>query len=262
MMMWEAALLHLGLALIGVSITWLIQCFTRNGGIVDVSWTLIVGAAAVVYGVAGEGHVVMRLLVAGLGTIWALRLGGYLAARNIGKPEDRRYAELRRKWGRLANLKMLGFYLFQGLIAWILGLSFLPIAYHAEQPHIGLLAAGLGISMLGILGEAIADHQLARFLAKPLHRGRVCDVGLWRYSRHPNYFFECLHWLGYPLLAFGAPLWGLALIGAILIPWLLLKLSGIPTVEARAASMRRVGYDDYMQRTSAFFPLPPRKIEP
>lgn len=260
--MWEAALLHLGLAILGVCLTWTIQCFTRNGGIVDISWTLIVGMAAVVYGVAGTGDTTIRWIVVILGASWALRLGGYLAARNIGKPEDRRYAELRRKWGRRANLNMLGFYLFQGVIAWILGLSFLPIAFHAEQPGLWLVVAGIAISGIGILGEGIADRQLARFLAEPMHRGRVCDVGLWRYSRHPNYFFECLHWLGYPLLAFGAPLWGLSLIGAVLIPWLLLKLSGIPTVEARDARMRRVGYDEYMQRTSAFIPLPPRKMNP
>ncbi len=259
MAIWQSMLLHAVIAVAAVYMTWRVQCRTRNAGIVDISWTLIVGAAGPCYAILGTGHPSMRILLAALSITWALRLAGYLAIRNIGKPEDRRYAELREQWGTQANRSMLKFYLFQAAIAWFIGLSFLPLASTTELPAAIWLLVGVALCVSGIIGEGLADWQLARFKRDPQNKGRVCNAGLWRYSRHPNYFFECLHWCGYPVLAIGAPLAALSLIGPLVIALLLLKVSGIPTVEARNAAAQREGYADYIRRTSAFIPLPPRK---
>lgn len=254
-----AALLHLAIAVAGVVVVWLVQLRTRNAGVVDAVWPLLVGVGGPVYALASDGDILSRCAVAGLSTLWALRLGGFLAVRNVGSHEDRRYTELRERWGASANRRMLGFFVFQALIAWIVGLSFAAIAFRVQAADLLWLGAGLAIGLLGIAGEAIADHQLQAFKRDPAQRGRVCDRGLWRWSRHPNYFFECVHWAAYPLLAAGAVHGWSAGIGLIVIAALLLKVSGIPTVEAAEAARRRVGYDDYVRRTSAFIPWPPRR---
>ena len=256
---WAASLVHADIAIAAVTLVWLLQIRTKNASTVDVVWGLIVGAGSVVYAVFGNAPEQVRWVIGGLSSLWALRLSGYLALRNIGKPEERRYAELRRDWGRQTNIRMLIFFLFQAAIAWLIALSFIPIAFRPD-PVDGLwLGLGLIIGLSGILGEGLADAQLARFLKDPANRGKVCDRGLWHYSRHPNYFFDCLHWLAYPCLAVGAPHAWASWIGVIVISFLLLKVSGIPTVEQKAAQAQREGYADYVARTHAFFPWPPKK---
>lgn len=258
-MLASALLLHLGFVMACALLTWGLQLRTRNAGIIDAVWPFMIGMGGLSYAFLAPGDAVVRAMVGALAALWALRLGGYLALRNIGKPEDRRYAALRQSWGSRTNLRMLWFYLFQAAVAWVIGLSFIPACWSATGPAPAwLLAAGL-IGLAGIIGEAIADWQLRRFLRDPANRGRVCDSGLWRYSRHPNYFFECLHWLAYPCLSVAAPYGWLSLLAPVLITLLLFKLSGIPTVEASDASARRAGYDAYVRRTSAFIPLPPRR---
>ena len=254
----ELALAHLVLAVTGVVAVWLVQLRTRNAGIVDAAWALIIGAGGVLYAVLGPGDPATRVACAGLAGAWSLRLGVYLARRNAGH-EERRYAELRARWGARAGTQMLLFFLLQAVIAWAVALTFLPLAFRPDRPGLLWLVGGVAVSAAGIAGEALADAQLARFRADPANRGCVMDRGLWRYSRHPNFFFEYVHWAGYPLLAIGAPLGALALIGPALIALLLLKVSGIPTVEQAAASGRRRGYAEYARRTSAFIPLPPRR---
>lgn len=254
-----AILAHLGFVILCSSAIWLVQVRTRNAGIIDAVWPFMIGAGAVLYAVLGPGHFWVRLVTGVLAALWALRLGGYLALRNVGKPEDRRYAELRQTWGARANLRMLLFFLFQALVAWVVGFGFLPAAWGVQAPSMPWLLAGIGLGAAGIIGEGIADQQLRRFKRNATNRGRVCDVGLWRYSRHPNYFFECLHWLAYPCLSVAAPYAGLSLLGPVVITLLLLKVSGIPTVEAENASRQRAGYVDYARRTSALIPWPPRK---
>ncbi len=254
-----ASVLHLAFAAAAMTAVWLLQLRTRNAGIVDAVWPLVIGAGAVWYASVGSGDVMLRGVMALLSAAWALRLGGYLALRNRGPVEDRRYAQLRSRWGAAANRRMLLFFLFQAVIAWLVALTYLPIAYHAG-PAAGIaLLSGAALCLAGILGEAIADAQLRAFKRKPDPRKQVCDQGLWRYSRHPNYFFECLHWAGYPLLAINADWAALSLIGPVLITALLLRFSGIPTIEASDARRQRPGYDDYVRRTSAFIPWPPRK---
>lgn len=254
-----AALLHLLVAIVGVTLVWALQLRTRNAGVVDAAWALLIGAGGVLYALSAGGHPAARALLALLAGLWAIRLGGYLAWRNRRGPEERRYAELRREWGPAANVRMLLFFQLQALIAWLIAFTFLPLAWRQDLPPLFALGAGAAVGLCGIVGEALADEQLRRFKGDPRNAGRVCNTGLWRYSRHPNFFFECVFWLAWPVLAIGAPWWGLALIGPALIAWLLLKVSGVPTLEAPDAAGRRAGYAEYVRRTSAFIPWPPRK---
>lgn len=236
---------------------WVVQLRTRNAGVVDVFWPLSIGAAGVLFACLAEGNDLARLCVGLLSAIWALRLGGYLALRNIGKPEDARYRKLREEWGDKANPRMLGFYQVQALSGALLAISPLVAAAH---PQLGLpqALAGLLVGFIGVAGEALADQQLARFKRDPQNRGRVCNRGLWYYSRHPNYFFESLYWCAYAVLAVGAPWMLLSLTGPVLITFFLLRFTGIPATEAQACRTRGAEYTDYISRTSAFIPWFPK----
>jgi steroid 5-alpha reductase family enzyme len=139
----------------------------------------------------------------------------------------------------------------------------LPFWVVAQNPVAGVtawLVAGVAVFVVAVAGEAIADHQLARFRADPANRGRVCEVGLWRYSRHPNYFFEWLHWFSYVLLGVGAAWWWITPLGAVLMGASLAWITGIPFVEAQSLRSRGEAYRDYQRRTSAFFPWFPRRV--
>lgn len=238
--------------------TWLLQLRTRNAGHVDITWSFSLGIAAVIYAVLSDGHDIMRLLAGVLGFVWSARLGGYLYLRNVGTPEDSRYTALREKWGAAQNRNMLLFYLFQGVMAWILSIPFLVVAARPDVAAPPLLVLGVVIWAVSVLGEALSDYQLMRFKADPANAGTVCRQGLWYYSRHPNYFFESLHWVAYIPLALGGPWWWLTLISPVLMAWLLLRVSGVPGVETAEGKNKRVGYDEYVRTTSAFIPWPPK----
>lgn len=253
-------LLGLAGALVLATLVWVWQLRSGNAGIVDAFWPLMVAGQGLGYAVCLPGA--LSTIVAAMALVWGLRLGVFLALRNAGHAEDRRYAALRQRWGAAAAPRMLLFFWLQGLIAAILALSLLVPAASGHWPAPPLLwLAGL-LWCIGVGGEALADAQLARFKADPALRGGVCDRGLWRYSRHPNYFFEWVHWLSYVPLGLGAPHWPLALTGAAVILLVLLKLSGIPGIEDGGVQQRRPGYEDYRRRTSAFIPLPPRARGP
>ncbi|MES1943765.1 hypothetical protein PC39_06609 [Salinisphaera sp. PC39] len=254
-----AYLLGLAVAVALVTATWLVQLATHDAGVVDAVWSATLGLLGLLYAAVGDAPAPVRLLLAVMAGAWAFRLAAHLALRMRGRPEDARYAAARRAWGRRADLYMLLFFWFQAVVAWVLSLPFLVIAYRPDMPAAGWLAAAGIVWLVSVAGEALADRQLERFRRDPANAGRVCDRGLWRYSRHPNYFFECLHWLAYPLLAAGAPYWWATLASPAIMAWLLLRVSGIPTVESAEGKSRRIGYDDYVRRTSAFIPLPPKR---
>lgn len=252
-----AAGLGLAIALTALTAVWAVQLRTRDASPVDVVWTLSIGAIVLLYAVIGGAPVALRVLLALLAGLWSLRLAGHLALRMRGAAEDRRYAQARTAWGARAHRYLLLFFWLQAFVAWVLTLPLLVIAYRAAMPSLGWIVAAVVIWMIAVAGEALADYQLARFKRDPANQGKVMDRGLWRYSRHPNYFFETLQWLAYVPLAIGAPWWWVSLASPILIAALLLKLSGIPTVESAQGSARREGYDDYVRRTNAFIPWPP-----
>lgn len=243
---------------------WVVQRRTANSGWIDATWTLgvgVVGAVSALIPVAGQNLTARQLLVAGLVAIWSLRLGSHIAQRTRESSDDPRYAALVQEWGDDAPRRLFLFVQFQALVAMPL-LATIFIAGH--RPDVGLGAQDmLGASVLAvaIAGEAAADRQLRRFKAIPSNKGRVCDVGLWSWSRHPNYFFQWVGWLAYPLIALdpsGGYPWGwLTLAGPICMYWLLVHVSGIPLLEQHMLRSRGASFQAYQARTSAFFPRPP-----
>lgn len=239
---------------------WEVQRRRGDASVVDAAWTAGLGLLAVAYAAALPGEGGRRLLVAALAGAWSARLAVHLVRdRVIGKPEDARYREMRRQWGARAQVEFFWYFQAQALAAALFSVPFL-LAMRDLRPFPGVpdaLAALVWLVAVG--GESLADAQLARFRADPANRGRTCRAGLWGWSRHPNYFFEWLHWWAYVPLALGAP-WGwLSLFGPAAMLYLLFRVTGIPKNEARALETRGDDYRDYQRRTSVFIPLPPRR---
>ena len=228
-------------------------------GVVDVGWAWATGLLAVAVLLAGDGDPVRRAVAAGCIGLWSLRLGTYLLFnRVIGAEEDGRYQAMLDHWGDTAWRKMFWFYLAQAGFAILFAVPMLPVAT-APAPFPSLAdAAALAVWAVAVLGEGVADRQLARWRAAPEHRGRTCRAGLWRYSRHPNYFFEWLHWWAYVLLALSSPWWWVTLAAPALMLAFLYRFTGIPYTEAQALRSRGEDYRDYQRTTSAFFPWFPR----
>jgi steroid 5-alpha reductase family enzyme len=242
---------------------WLVQQRTGNSGWVDTIWTFslgLVGAGAALWPVAGTAPNARQWLVAGLVAIWSLRLGAHIAIRSAGIADDPRYAAFASEWGVDSPRRMFVFLQNQGF-------GSIPLVFAifvaARFPGDSLrLQDYLGAALLlaAIAGEALADAQLKRFRTDPANKGRVCDIGLWRWSRHPNYFFEWFGWLAYPVIAL-SPFydWGWAtLLAPLFMYWILVYVTGIPPLEAQMLRSRGDRYRDYQLRTSAFFPLPPQ----
>ncbi len=232
-----------------------------NYGVVDIAWSYAFGALAAFYALAGPGWPVRRALVAAMAVLWSARLGTHLAVRVLGHHpvEDGRYQQLRQDWAAHFAAKMFGFFQLQAVSVVLLGAAFL-LACLNPAPALHPLEIAGGLLWLGALsGEALADAQLAAFKRSPANRGRVCDTGLWRYSRHPNYFFEWLIWVAYFVFALGSPWGGLAVIGPASILFLLLRVTGIPMTEEQSLRSRGDAYRRYQQATSAFIPWFPRK---
>ncbi|WP_029920889.1 DUF1295 domain-containing protein [Nevskia soli] len=240
------------------ALVWLVQLRTRNAGLIDAVWAWTLGLLAVWYACRGPALVQLRLLLALLGGVWGLRLGIHLLLRNHGKPEDGRYRRFRQQWGAAADRNMFWFFQFQVLFSMLLSLSFAVVAWSPAEPGSLCTAAAMLVWLLSVAGEGVADWQLEQFRRDPASRGQVCRRGLWYYSRHPNYFFECLHWLVYVLLAAGSAWWWLTLAAPLVMAFLLLKLSGVPLTEAQSARSRP-GYADYIRSTSMLIPWPPKK---
>ncbi|MDE1144436.1 MAG: DUF1295 domain-containing protein [Paraburkholderia tropica] len=252
-----AVLAAFGALVVAFGVVWLVQLRTGNAGMIDPVWALSLGAVAVFAALAGPGATLNRVAAAFGGGVWGLRLGAHLWRRNRRGPEDPRYAALRTRWGRHAPARMLGFFMLQAVISLLLSIAFFVPAWQAHTPSIPAIVIALSIGFAALAGEAAADRQLRGHLADPAARGQVCTRGWWRYSRHPNYFFESLHWCAYTVWSIGQP-WGWAtLVPPFAMAWLLLKLSGVPLLEARLVQTR-AGYRDYMATTHAFIPWPPR----
>ncbi|MBS0245458.1 MAG: DUF1295 domain-containing protein [Proteobacteria bacterium] len=258
------ALLSIAVALSAIMTgAWLIQQRTGNSGWVDTIWTFGLGIAGFASALAPFHAIAPRqIVVAIMIALWAARLGLHIAQRSSGITDDPRYAEMARQWGDDAPRQM--FWLLQKQ-AWVtipLALAVFLAAHNPAPLFRAQDIAAIIVMAVAIVGEAIADRQLRAFKADPRNKGRVCDTGLWALSRHPNYFFEWLGWLAYPLFAIdlaGAYGWGwLALLAPACMYWLLVYVSGIPPLEAHMLRSRGAVFRDYQARTSAFFPMPPK----
>ena len=245
---------------------WLYQKKTRNAGWGDVFWSFgtgIAGAAVALVPVSGmEGPTARQWVIAVLAGIWGLRLGFHLRSRVANASEDVRYVQFRREWGSDFERRFFWFLQIQAFVSMALAFT-IYLAAHNRASGIRLLdIAGIAVLAVAIGGETIADFQLQRFKSDPANKGGVCDRGLWAWSRHPNYFFEWLCWVAYALVAIdpaGAYPWGwMALIGPVLMYWLLAHVSGVPPLEAAMLRTRGDSYRRYQSRTSALMLFPPR----
>ena len=247
------------LAAVMMTCGWLWQRPRANAGIVDVLWASGVGGSAVLFALLGDGSPWPRALLALLGGAWGARLAAYLWTRVRGEPEDGRYRHLREHW-QGNQLYFFLFFQFQALLIVLFALPFLAVARNPAgfSPW---LPAAVAIWLFSVIGESIADRQLARFRHDPANRGRTCRAGLWRYSRHPNYFFEWLHWFAYVALALGSPIAWLAWSGPLVMYVFLRWISGIPYTESHALRSRGDDYRDYQRSTPMLFPWFPKRIE-
>jgi steroid 5-alpha reductase family enzyme len=242
---------------------WAVQLRFQNASIADVGWCAGLIAVVLWYASHAPGDAERKLLVGVLVTVYAGRLGLHiLLDRVVGKREDPRYRRLREQWGSSAQLFMFGYFQLQAAAVALFSLPFLAVIQNPRPPFGLVELLGVLIWLGAVAGEAAADWQLAVFRAKPWNRDRVCREGLWYVSRHPNYFFEWLHWWSYVVMALGAPGWFLTLIGPAGMGWALLKVTGIPLAEAQAMASRGDEYRHYQQTTNAFFPWPPKRARP
>ncbi len=244
-----------------MTLGWLVQVRTRNAGIADVIWSATMSASALYYASIGSGGLLARFLVATLGGFWGFRLAMHLLVRVLNEDEDGRYRFLREHWADRQG-KFFLFFQFQAVLTTLFSLPFCAAAQNPAMRLSPLMLAAIAIWLISIGGEALADHQLAEFRAETGNRGRTCRIGFWKYSRHPNYFFEWLHWFTYVLLAWEGGLLVLSMIGPLLMLASLLWVTGIPFVEAQALRSRPEDYRDYQRDTSMFIPWFPKRASP
>ncbi len=241
---------------------WMVQQRTGNSGWVDTIWTFAVGsigAASALWPAASDSLLARQWLIAALSLAWALRLGSHIAMRTAGISDDPRYAVFAEEWGANAPRRMFVFLQNQALgsiplVFSVFVAAHTPVAMLRAQDFVGVV-----ILAIAILGEATADSQLKRFRKNSANQGRVCNIGLWRWSRHPNYFFQWFGWLAYPVIAIEATYpWGFAaLLAPVFMYWILNYVTGIPPLEAQMLRSRGDAYRAYQAHTSKFFPLPP-----
>jgi steroid 5-alpha reductase family enzyme len=244
-----------------MAVAWMVQQRTGNSGWVDTIWTFslgLTGAGSALWPVGGAAPNARQWLVAALVAIWSLRLGSHIAARTAGISDDPRYAAFAKEWGVDSPRKMFVFLQNQGFGSIPLVFAIFVAARFPSDALRIQDALGALILFIGIAGEALADAQLKSFRKNPDNKGRVCDVGLWRWSRHPNYFFEWFGWLAYPVIAISPDyVWGWAtLLAPLFMYWILVHVTGIPPLEAQMLRSRGERYRAYQSRTSMFFPLP------
>ena len=259
--------------IVEMAVTFVVARRLRNFGIVDVVWSLgftplvwLYGGVAALQafdsqrGGFGDWNWPAAFVLTALVTAWSLRLGWHLfvRVRSHHPVEDVRYARLREEWGARTDAKMAGFFQVQGILQVVLSLPWLLTMLdlrHAETFQLsGLNWLGIALWGIGLIGETIADRQLAAFRADPANRGKVCQRGLWNHSRHPNYFFEWMVWVGYAVFALSAP-WGwLGLISPALMWHFLVNVTGIPMTEELSVKSKGDAYRDYQRTTSAFVP--------
>lgn len=227
-----------------------------NYGVVDVAWSWGFTLMILVFALMAEGTPGRKLLIALPVSAWSFRLGWYLCMR-VKKEhprEDGRYVALRKEWGPDTGRRMFWFYQLQAGLLACLSLPFLLIMRNTAPGIAPIEWMGAGVILLSLLGESLADRQLKQFKAKPDNQGKVCSVGLWAYSRHPNYFFEWMVWIGFWIFCLGSPYGWTSLYCPLLMLWFLLKVTGIPATEEQALRSKGEAYARYQRTTSPFIP--------
>lgn len=251
---WPGLAVALGLT----SLVWLASLVKRDASIIDIFWGLGFVTLAWFYRSRIPVDSFRQTLVPLLVTLWGLRLAIYILWRNRGRDEDYRYVAMRKKWGaRFPLLSLVIVFWLQGFLFWVIGMPLLQVQISRQPIGISWLdLVGLGLFAIGFFFEAVGDFQLARFKANPANKGKVLDRGLWRYTRHPNYFGDATLWWGFGCFALATPGSSWTLISPLLMSLLIIKVSGVALLE-RGLGSTKPEYRDYVRRTSAFFPWPP-----
>ena len=249
--------LSAGLAVtLAMALAWAVQRVTGNAGWVDVVWTFSSGIALALVALAAPGVPWRHILLAILLVVWAVRLGGHVAWRVVTSPEDTRYAMMRAAAGKRFQAQMLGLVAGQGPVTGLLAISvYLAAAQPAQHLRLADIA-GLALLLLAFAGEAMADQQLRAWRARPENHGGICEDGLWAFCRHPNYLFEAIVWLAYPVMALvpAHPITWLSAIAPVLMFLILRYLTGVPPLEAAMLARRGDAYRAYQARTNAMWP--------
>lgn len=241
-------------------ILWIIHIFLNNAGVVDVGWGMGFIILSGIYSWMGQGFNFRNTLYFILVSLWGLRIVFFLLKRLVKEGyEDRRYQKIRKDWGGNMTLKFFFFFEFQALLEVILAVPFLIVSLNPSDNFTIMEFLGSFIFIGALLGETIADEQLQRFKSDARNKGKVCDVGLWRFSRHPNYFFEWLIWVGFFIFALGSSMGWLGIISPVIMYYLLNYVSGVPLAEEQSLQSRGDAYRQYQKRTSVFFPMPPKE---
>jgi steroid 5-alpha reductase family enzyme len=243
------------------TVLWMIGRRIDNYAVVDVGWSYSFALVALLYLFLGQDFTARALLITAAVVLWSLRLGTHLYLNRIkGRPEEGRYQRLRQIWADNLEFKFLIFFQMQALSVVVLSLPFLLVALDPSG-SLGIVEiAAITLGVIAIGGEGVADQQLHRFISKPENKGKVCKQGLWRYSRHPNYFFESLIWVAFALLAVKSQFGWLAFLSPLIIWFLIIRVTGIPPTEAQSLRGKGDAYRQYQRETSAFFPLPPKQV--
>ena len=239
---------------------WVLSLVRRDASVVDVLWGIgFAFVALVTYGACGAPTSRARLVL-GLTVLWGARLALYLSWRNSGQGEDFRYGAMRRRHGeRFAWVSLYTVFGLQAALCWVISLPVQAAIASPTWETLGLLdALGVVLFAVGFFFESVGDLQLARFKADPMNRGKVMDRGLWAWTRHPNYFGDAVVWWGLFTLSLSTPVGIFTLPAPLLMTFLLLRVSGVALLE-RSLVKRRPEYKEYMERTSTFWPLPPRR---
>lgn len=252
---WQTLIVALIASLIYISLWYVLALRIKRIDIVDSAWGLGFVYIGLMSLLVQPTYGVVQTLTLALVAIWGVRLFAHITARNIKKTEDMRYVEYRRTWGNKFKLKAFtNIYLVQGLLIVLVSMPIIAIMNHPSSEFNSLLVAGFAVWIFGILFEIVADHQLRQFL-KTRQKGQIMQGGLWKYSRHPNYFGEITCWWGASIVALGLGAWW-GFIGALTITYLIVKVSGLPPLEKHYAKNKE--YQQYKRKTSALIPLPPR----
>jgi len=235
---------------------WLWSYRVGNAGVVDIFWSYNFPVIAIILLLLAPGFETRKLLICGMVIFHGARLGTHLLIRVTKhlRQEEPRYAQIRKEWGDKAEVKMAGFFQMQALSNVLLAVPFFIIILNTSAQLNVFEYAGAALWLLSVIGESIADGQLSSFKRNPANKGRVCDVGLWAYSRHPNYFFEWMIWVSYFVFASGSPYGYLGIISPAIILYLLLKVTGIPMTEEQSIRSRGDAFREYQKRVSAFVP--------
>jgi steroid 5-alpha reductase family enzyme len=239
-----------------MAFVWLWSYKIKNAGVVDIFWSYNFPVIAIILYLLSPGFETRKLLLCGMVVIAGLRLGTHLAVRILKhlRQEEPRYKQIREDWGKNAEKKMFGFFQMQALSNVLLAVPFFISSINPTPQISPLEYAGLILWALSVIGEAIADQQLVNFKKNPTNKGKVCDTGLWHYSRHPNYFFEWLMWVSYFVFALASPYGFIAIISPAIILFLLLKVTGIPATEKQSLKTKGEAFKKYQESTSVFVP--------